>query len=282
MKKRVLVIGANSVFAKDLIQVLAHDNTVITAGRNDCDVYCDVSKSVDIPEGIDVVVNVAAAFGGTSDDQIVDAQYTNVNGTINVCLAAKKAGVGHLIILSSLSAVLDESSPYYSIYAITKKHADEIAQFYCKHNGIPLAIVRPSQIFGDSDSFSKHQPFLYQIIDKAQNGQDISIYGKNDALRNYIHSVDLSTVINRIVEKRIEGIYPCMYPIDITYAQIAHTAQKIFDKGGKVVFMEDKPDTPNNVFKQDSSIYERLNYSPKISIEMGIQKIKEYRERGIN
>lgn len=281
MTKRIFIIGANSAFAKEVIPVLAKDNTVITAGKKDCDVYCDITETITIPEKIDVIINFAANFGGKSDEEIINAQKTNSFGILNVCIAAKKAGVKHIINISSIFALLDEKSPYYSIYAITKKHADELAQHYCRINKIPLTIIRPSQIYGDSNSFSKHQPFFYLIIDKAQNGEDILIYGKNDALRNYIHHADLSETISRIVAKRLEGIYSCMYPSDVTYSQIAHTAQKIFNKGGKVIFLKDKPDIPNNIFTKDMSIYEKIDYHPQISIETGLKRIKKYREEAM-
>lgn len=280
MRKKILVIGANSAFAKVAIPVLAEDNTVVTAGRKNSDIYCDVAEAVTIPGGIDVVINFAAAFGGDSDEDILNAQKTNSLGTLNVCVAAKKVGVKHIVNISSLFAVLGESSPYYSIYAITKKHADQLAQFYCEINRIPLTIIRPSQIYGDNDNFAKHQPFFYQIIDKAQNGEDISIYGKNDALRNYIHCADLGEVINRIVKKRIEGVYSCMYPSDVTYSQIAHTAQRVFGKGGKIIFLKDKPDIPNNIFTKDLTIYEKTGYTPEISIKAGLTRIREYRGKG--
>jgi nucleoside-diphosphate-sugar epimerase len=51
-------------------------------------------------------------------------------------------------------------SPFYSSYALTKKQGDELAESYCRANKIPLTILRPSQIYGDSDSFAKHQPFF--------------------------------------------------------------------------------------------------------------------------
>jgi nucleoside-diphosphate-sugar epimerase len=278
MRKKILVIGANSAFAKDVMPILAQKNIVITAGRKNCDIYCDVAKAVTIPSGIDVVINFAAAFGGQSDEDILNAQKTNSLGTLNVCVAAKRAGVKHIVNISSIHALLDEESPQYSIYSITKKQADELAEFYCRANKIPLTIIRPSRIYGDSDAFAENQPFFYQIMDKAQAGEDISIYGKNDALRNYIHGADLAEIINRIVANHTEGTYPCTHPFDVTYSRVARTAQKIFNQGGKTTFLKDKPDILSDNFARDLTIYEKIGYRPKINIEMGISRIKKYRD----
>jgi len=277
MKQTIFIIGAGSALAQDVMPALAQDNTIVTAGRKGCDVYCDIAKPFTIPAGVDVVINFAAAFGGGDDAAFVDTQKTNVQGTLNVCMAAKAANVKHIINISSIFALLDENSPYYSAYALTKKQADELAQYYCRINTIPLTTLRPSQIYGDSDSFAKHQPFFYTIIDKAQKGEDITIYGTNDARRNFIHSADLAETIRRVVEKRIEGVFACMNPSDVSYSQIAQAAQSVFNKGGKVIFQKDMPDIADNIFAKDVAIYEATKQSLPISIEDGMRRIKDHR-----
>jgi nucleoside-diphosphate-sugar epimerase len=279
MSKTVLVIGANSALAKDALPVLARENTVITAGRQDCDVYCDVAEAVTIPENVDVVINFAAHFGGTGDEEISDAVRTNVIGMLNICKAAKQAGVAHTVNISSIFTVLDKTSPSYSIYALTKKQADELAEFYCRTNGISLATLRPSRIYGDSDNFAKNQPFLYHLFDMAQQGEDITLYGTHDASRNYLHSADLAEIIARVVAAQVNGTYACVYPTNNTYSQIAQAAQKVFGRGGNVVHLQDKPNIPDDTFPLDQSLYTKIDYQPSISIEDGIRRVKQYRER---
>jgi nucleoside-diphosphate-sugar epimerase len=278
MSRTIFVIGANSALARAAIKVLVGDSTIITAGRKNCDVYCDIAKPFDIPANVDVVLNFAAAFGGTEDNEIVDAVSVNSTGILNICIAAKKANVAHIINVSSLSAVLDEKSPYYSIYAISKRHGDELAEFYCSVNKLPLTILRPSQVYGDDDSFALHQPLFYQVIEKAQKGEDVVIYGKHDALRNYIHANDISELIRGVVEQSIVGTYPCLSPSNIAYSQLAKTAQSVFQMGGDIRFLSDKPDIPDNVFSMDLSIYEKTGYMAQISIEAGIRRIKAYQQ----
>jgi nucleoside-diphosphate-sugar epimerase len=274
MSRTIFIIGASAALARAAIKVLAADNTIITAGRKDC----DITKPFDLPSKVDVVLNFAAAFGGNEDHEIMAAEQVNSLGLLHICVAAKKAGVAHVVNISSLSAVHEASSPYYSIYAITKKHGDELAGYYCLLNKIPLTILRPSQVYGDDHSFAAHQPFFYQIVDKARTGANIEIYGKHDALRNYIHASDLSELISRVIEQSVEGIFPCLNPTDVTYSQLAKSAQNVFQKGGIVTFLEDKPDTPDNVFDMDMSIYEKTGYDAQVSIEAGLQRIKAYQQ----
>ena len=66
---RILIIGGTSSLAFALMPVLSEFAEVITAGRTGCDVYFDLSDSVEemvLPKDIDVVINTASSFGGKS------------------------------------------------------------------------------------------------------------------------------------------------------------------------------------------------------------------------
>ena len=116
------------------------------------------------------------------------------------------------------------------------------------------------------------------MIDKAENGEDITIYGSNDALRNYIYIDDLVKIIEKVVQNKIEGIYSCMYPIDLTYSQIAKAAILAFNSKGRIFFLKNKPDIPNNIFEKDGSLYKKIGFYPQISIKDGMKKIILYRK----
>ena len=276
--KKVLVVGANSTLAQEVIPVLAKNNTIITAGKEKCDVTIDITKDIELPESIDILINFAAALGGKSDDAILENVRTNVLGVLNLCAAAKKDGIKHIVQISSIYTLSPIDSPGYSIYSLTKRQADELAEFYCRKNDINLTILRPSQVYGDSNAFAKNQPFFYQMIDSAQKGEDIKIFGDHDPLRNYLHINDLAEVIGRVVNTGLGGTYACMYPSDVSFSQVAQAAQKTFGAHGSVIFLKNRPAIEDSVFPKDLEIYQKLNYQPQISVDSGIARIKDYRE----
>lgn len=278
MSKTIFAIGANSTLARAVLPLLARSNHIITAGRSECDVYCDINEEVTIPSGVDVVINFAASFGGSSDDEIMGAVQTNVLGMLRICEAANKASVAHVIAISSIFAALPKDDPQYSIYALTKRHADELVTFYAERNNLPLTILRLSRVYGDTDAFSKGQPFLYKLLDTVRQGKDITLYGNNDALRNYIHTLDLAEILTRIVDARVTGVYACTHPSDTTYSQIATIAQKLFNNGGSIIYLKDKPDVPSDIIIHNPLLYEKIKYRPAISMEAGVERIKHHLE----
>jgi nucleoside-diphosphate-sugar epimerase len=174
--------------------------------------------------------------------------------------------------------LLDEKAPQFSIYALSKKHAEELARFYCSSNDLPLTILRPSQVYGNESSFQRHQPFFYSIIEKAEKGEDLSLYGSHDPSRNYIHIDDLVEIIARVVKNKVEGSYCCMHTDDTTYSKIANAAFAATGHKGTVQFLPDKPDIPDNIFEKDNSLYKKIEFYPRVSIDEGVQQLINYRK----
>lgn len=272
MKQKILIVGANSALAKITQNTLAEKYEIITAGRKNCDIKIDITKDFEIPSDIDILINFAAKFKSSNDEEMKATIETNVLGTFNICKASKNIKL--LILISSIFSHLSSQNQYYSSYSITKKSADEIAQFYCKQNTIPLLILRPSQLYGETDDFAKNQPLLYKIIENAKEGKNTTIYGLNDAKRNYIYSGDIAKIIKLSIEKNITGLYDCCFEKNISLSQIAKFAYQIFNKGGDIIFDSSKPNIADNVFVYDNTLYKKINYYPKTTIEQFFKLIK--------
>lgn len=280
---KILLVGGTSALAGVLRPLLSEFADVTTAGRKECDLYLDLAASAETivwSETFDAVIQVAAHFGGDSDDAMLEAEHVNVLGTLKLCQAAVKANTKHFVLISSMSACLPKTSEHFGAYSLSKRHAEEVACLYCKNRSLPLAIVRPSQIYGNSERFRRHQPFLYAMVDSAERGQDITIYGTHDARRNYIHAADVALAVSRVVERRLEGTYPCLYPSDATCTQIANAALLAFGAHSVVRFREDKPDISDTVFEQDDALYREIDWVPKVTIEEGMNELARHRRTG--
>jgi nucleoside-diphosphate-sugar epimerase len=278
---RAIIIGGSSSLGMALIPILSEFCEVITAGRNNCDIKLNLHDPIEkiiFPNDVDVVIHTAAHFGGNTAEDILEAESINVLGTLKLCQASVNANVKQFILISSIFSCINEDSEFYNIYTLSKKHSEEAAQLFCQIYSLPLAILKPSQMYGNDDGFKKHQPFFYFMIDRAERGEDITIYGSNDALRNFIHVNDLAVIVAKVIQGKIEGTYPCMAMNDLTYSQIAGAALSAFNSGGKVRFQKDKPNIPDNIFEKNDSLYKKISFYPQITIEDGMKKIARYRK----
>lgn len=279
MSKTILIVGANSALAQETIPILALENTIVTAGRKNCDIYCDITETVVVPKDIDIVINFSAAFNSLDKESALILYKTNTLGLLNICMGAKVANVPYIINISSAFALLEPSSTFYSTYALSKKHADELAEQYCKENSIALLTLRPSQIYADSNTQAKHHPFFYKIVTAAEQGEDLTLFGEGSSRRNFIHSSDVAEIIARSAKLEIVGSYNCVYPENVSYTQIAETALSIFGKGGRIVYDHEKIETPDNNFSSDTALFNLIDYTPSVDIKTGISRIKAHREK---
>ena len=259
-------------------------NTVVTLGRKGNDIRLeldDLTGNFELPTDFDVLIHTAAGFGVRNDQEILSTESVNVLGTLRLCQAAVKAKTKHFIFISSIYSSVSKQSNHYNFYSLSKKHAEEVASLYCGLHKLPLTILRPSPLYGNSCGFKIHQPFFYSMIEKASQGSDILLYGKNDPLRNYLHIDDLVEIIERVMVQKVFGIYSCANTNDVTYSQIAQAAFTAFNKTGKVYFDRDKPDIPDSIFEKDFSLYESINYFPVISIHEGMLRIAKSKKSDI-
>lgn len=262
-------------------QLLSDSNQVFYASRSSADFYLDLNASdFDVFGGrkFDVIIHLAAHFGGVDDESIKQAELVNCLGTLAVCQFAHQIKVKHLIVISSISANYHKDNPNFSIYALSKRHAEELANYYSAQKKIPLTILRPSQIYDSESNCRKHQKLIYRIIDSAQDGRNIQIYGNNDALRDLLHISDFAEIIRRVISKKVFGSFDCTAVNPIRLSEIAGIAYKVFGNGGKLQFVEDQPDIPDIPRFESQSLYEKIHYFPETEFHQGIKKLKQYRE----
>jgi nucleoside-diphosphate-sugar epimerase len=279
---KILIVGGNSNLARTLKPLLSSYAEVLTAGRSHCDVPMDLSQkdgSIEIPDGIDCVINAAAAFGGGAPNEISETFDVNVSGLLRLCEACHHAGVKYFVQVSSVFAKMSSKALLKNPYALSKKHAEEVLHLFSELKSLRLLIIQPSQIYGAGEAFRRHQPFLYAIADKAQAGEEIVLFGQNDALRNFIHVADVAQVIARAVEKNLTGTYSCLYPQDIRYSEIAKQAVKAFGSNSVVRFDKSKPDISDVTFENDDSLFVQTGFWPKISIAEGMTLEAAWRKK---
>ena len=154
---------------------------------------------------------------------------------------------------------------------------DELAQHYCHQYDIPLTILRPSQLYDAASKCRKHQALFYSIVDRAALGEDITIYGRNDALRNLLYLDDFCQIIVSVIEKELNGIFDCASPDSYRLSDIAELAYRVFARGGKVMFDTNMPDIPDLSLVFNSKLYEKIGLFPETDLPLGIEKIKEQR-----
>ena len=176
---------------------------IVKIGRRNADVYLDLldgkaTGNLNILKDCDILINFAALSECDSDAEKNNMIKVNVNGPLFLAELANEYNIPYIIHISSISATYRETDNFYGYYSITKKTGEDLLKLYCKQKQIGLCILEPTAMYGDQ-SFAKHQKLLYNIINQVRNNETVTLYGENDARRNYLN-VD---ILCRVIEKAI-------------------------------------------------------------------------------
>jgi nucleoside-diphosphate-sugar epimerase len=172
-EKNILVTGANGFLGREILSRLRASGISVratdlgSAGSTSDIVYrkADITRPEELKsvlENATTVIHVAGLAHIFSPDANSAEKFRQINeiGTANVASAAFAAGVGHLILISSVSVygpytqgVYDENTPCNPVgpYALSKYNAELRAIEIAQASGMALTILRLATLYGEGD-----------------------------------------------------------------------------------------------------------------------------------
>lgn len=273
---QIALFGGNSSISKSLKTLLSEHNEVVTLGRSNSDIIIDINNipnEFKLPYNLDTIVLTSADFGGNELDDYLNAINVNVIGVLKLFDLAINSNVKHFIFISSIYTHFEAKSPLSSIYSISKKFSEEVLLHYLKDKQIKLTIIRPTQIIGNFKSNRIRQPFFYSLIQQIKDSQNVKIFGKNDPKRNFIHIDDLSSILHKVILKKLEGVYDCAFPHNTSFLEITNFAKILYQSSSEISFDKTKPDIFDNVLNYNYDLYDLINQYPKITIFEAIKEL---------
>jgi uncharacterized protein YbjT (DUF2867 family) len=147
------VLGARGVEAVALIRNPDHADDVEQAGAEPAVVDLEHASDDEVAqaiEGADAVVFAAGAGPGSGPERKETMDY---GGAVKLIAAAKQAGVGRYVIVSSMGA--DANAPgddTFSVYLQAKGRADDAV----RASGLDATVVRPGRLTNDPGTGRVH------------------------------------------------------------------------------------------------------------------------------
>lgn len=183
----------------------------------------------------------------------------------------------------------------HAVYVITKNFAQDLLKHYHEEYGIKTFVFRLPTIYSYSPykyyypNGKKTKRPIYQLIEKAQNGETIEIWGNPKYLTDMVHVYDFSQMLCKAVEtNKTEGIYNVGSGHFITLEDKIKTIIKVFspkDKPSQIKYAPEKK-SGGSFLMDISNAQTDLGYEPKYDClklledykkEMEIDRFKELR-----
>lgn len=249
---------------------------------------CDFDKMVELTKGADVVAHFAAY--SHVDRSIADPGpflQTNILGTDSIARAAIKNGVArfHHVSTDEVFGTLElgsseqftEKTPYdpRSPYSAAKAASDHLVRAYGETYGLAYSITNCSNNYGPWDSPGRAVPVF---ITKVMNGEKIPLYGKGQAIRDYLFVEDHCSAIDAAIHQGKVGQTYCVGgDSPKNGVQLAEAILEAFGKPKDMIeFVTDRPGHDMRYDIDSSFIQKELDWKQSVSFEEGIAKTVQW------
>lgn len=214
---------------------------------------------------------------------------TNVIGTINMLGLAKRVKAPILLASSSEvygdSKVHPQTESYWgnvnpigirSCYDEGKRVAETLMMDYHRQNKVDVKIVRIFNTYGPRMAINDGR-VVNNFIVQALKGVPLTVYGDGSQTRSFCYVSDLTQALIKMMEtKNFNGPVNLGNPAELPILNLAKKVLKLTKSSSKIIHKPRPPDDPVRRRPDISLAKEKLGWTPKISLEEGLQTTIAY------
>ncbi len=282
-----LVRRRHSVVVLDDLSTGKESNLADVAGEIDFlrGSICDLETVQSACRGVDYVLHLAArnpASQSIKDNH--ESNHINVNGTLNVLMAARDARVRRVVYAASSSAYgasptvpMVETMPALPIspFGLSKLIGEVYAQTFGRMYRLESVSLRYFNVFGpQQDPYSPYSGVISRFIIALLDGVQPVVFGDGEQSRDFTYVDDVVDATLRACEA--PGVSGMVFNVGsgsrITLNQTLNLLEKI---SGRHVRPRYNPPRPGDIRDSQAdigAIQRMLGYEPRIRFEEGLRR----------
>ncbi len=303
---KVLVTGGGGFIGSNLVRALiANGDTVrvldnfSTGNRRNLD---GLAAEVEVVEGdlrsyervhtavrgVEVVYHQGAL--GSVPRSVQDpltSTAVNVEGTLNVLLAARDENVRRVVFASSSSVYGDggtfprtetQAPNPISPYAVAKLAAERFCVSFFRVYGLETVALRYFNVFGPhQDPNSQYAAVVPRFIRAIADGLPVTIYGDGEQSRDFTFIANV--VAANLLAAQAEGAGGAVVNVATggseTVNTLADTIGRLLDRPVEKQFVAERPGDVTQSWADVSAAREAIGYRPTVAFEDGLRQTIE-------
>jgi UDP-glucose 4-epimerase len=208
----------------------------------------------------------------------------NVEGTLNVLLAARDEDVRRVVFASSSSVygnsgVLPrvESSAFDPIapYAVAKLAAERYCVSFSRVYAIETVALRYFNVFGPrQDPTSQYAAVVPRFIEAISSGRPVSIYGDGTQSRDFTYVANV--VQANLLAAGAEGVSGAVLNVatgtPVTVNELAHTIGRLLERQVDVQYLPSRAGDVRHSWADLSETQRLLGYEAVVGLEEGLRR----------
>jgi UDP-glucose 4-epimerase len=213
----------------------------------------------------------------------------NVEGTLNVLLAARDEGVRRVVFASSSSVYgaqtslpVDESLPTDPIspYGVAKLAAERYCVSFSRvYESFETVVLRYFNVFGPRQSpFSQYAAMVPLFITAIAAGEQVTIFGDGEQSRDFTYVANVVDATVRAADARGANgrIFNVAAGSPASVNDVAAAIGRIVGRRVEQTYAPPRPGDIRNSWADVSAAREILGYTPSVGLEEGLQRTIEH------
>ncbi|MFC2010270.1 SDR family oxidoreductase [Chloroflexota bacterium] len=203
----------------------------------------------------------------------------NVNGTLNVLLAAREQNIRKVVYSSSSSVYGDtkvllkkeDMAPQpLSPYAVSKLTGEYYCRVFHRVYQLPTVCLRYFNVYGPrQDPASQYAAAIPRFITQVLSGKPVTIYGDGEQTRDFTFVKDAVEANILAAESDASGVYNIGSGENITINHLAKLIAELSGKKMKWVFQDTRAGDVRHSLA-DISAAKAFGYKPKYNLKDGL------------
>ena len=206
---RAVVLGSGGFIGGAVMRKIeASGRAVVGLGRNELDLLVEgaAERLASLLWTEDALVVVSARAPCKTPGMM----FENIGMMASVCEAITRRPIAHIIYVSSDAVYADsplpltESSPTAPTSLHGAMHLAREQMLLSVAGSIPLAILRPSLVYGAGDPHNGYGPNRFRR--QANRGETIVLFGEGEERRDHVDVDDISEIAALVMDHRSAGV----------------------------------------------------------------------------
>ena len=217
-----------------------------------------------------------------SVDDPARSNLVNVNGTLNVLIAARDAGVKKLVFASSSSVYGDTPTlpkvetmtpDPMSPYAVTKLTAEHYCRVFSSLYGLPTVALRYFNVFGPrQDPKSQYAAVIPNFITRILAGEPPVINGDGRQTRDFTFVRDVVQANIRAAESDAIGVFNIACHKRIDLLALAGLIMDLVGTKVDPIFNQARPGDVRDSLADITRAHAAFGYTPAYTLEQGLSE----------
>lgn len=281
INNNIIILGHTSFIGKHLMNFFKNKKNYVVRGYNSKSINLTKKnhlKKLDpyINNSIVIVLSANKTQKGAGSNVLKEnfLMYFNLINYIKSKQVKKIIYVSSQVVfgedVNNLKTTENTKNIASSYYGLSKIIAENNLRITFKENPKLFTIIRMPRIYGPGDSIKNYGPTKF--VSSVLNKEIITIWGKGDELREFIHIDDIVRIFHKIIDKNIYGNINIASGKSYTFIDVILAIEKILKKKVNYTFKKRDGKLVNHVF--DNSKFNKTFKNYKfIDLQKGIKDL---------